>query len=136
MGPPHHEKISWSRRDKFQMKKSCPHPTTRKSRGLVVTNSNNIKMLKPLQITPCQIGLPRPYVVGFSAQLYNGMFKCHQLTYNALSNPHSRVPTWLQRLFLSRESKIHTKFLSFFLKKYTKFPPFSLKKYTKSPPIS
>ena len=38
LSPPHHEKISWSRGGKFQQKKNCPHPTTRKFRGLVVTN--------------------------------------------------------------------------------------------------
>ena len=82
----------------FNWKKSCPHPPTSKSRGLVVTNSNNIKMLKPLQITTCRIGLPWPYVVGFSAQLYDGMYKCHQLTYNALSDPHSHCFQWFPRL--------------------------------------
>ena len=100
----------------FNWKKSCPHPPTSKSRGLVVTNSNNIKMLKPLQITPCRIGLPWPYVVGFSAQLYDGMYKCHQLTYNALSDPHSHCFQWFPRLggprgkhpWLTKESYIQS----------------------------
>ena len=40
MPPPHHEKIILSCRDKFQMKKNCPHPTTRKLFCLVMTNLN------------------------------------------------------------------------------------------------
>ena len=62
-----------------------------------ISNTQN-NCCEPLQITPCRIGLPWPYVVGFSAQLYDGMYKCHQLTYNALSDPHSHWFQWFPRL--------------------------------------
>ena len=130
------EQIILSRRDKFQMKKNwllpqredyfvswwhrkinCPHPPTSKLFCLVVTNLKYTKnSCKPLQITPCRIGLPWPYVVGFSAQLYDGMYKCHQLTYNALSDPHSHCFQWFPRLggprgkhpWLTKESYIQS----------------------------
>ena len=73
LSPPHHEKIIWSRGDKFQMKKSCPHPTTRTSCCLVVTNLNYKK-------NPVESGCHGHYVVRFSAQLCDDMYKCHQLT--------------------------------------------------------
>ena len=83
----------------FKWKKNCPHPTTRKLFCLIVTNLKYTKnCCKLLQITPCQIGLPWPYVVGFSAQLYDDMYKCHQLTYSTLSFPHIHCFQWFPRL--------------------------------------
>ena len=105
LSSPHHEKITLSRGD---IEKKCPHPTTRKLFCLVVTNLKYTKYCcKPLQITPCRIGLPWPYVEGFSAQLYDGMYKCHQLTYNALSDPHSHYFQWFPRLDAPMTNNLH-----------------------------
>ena len=71
--PPHHKIILSSCHDKFQIQKNC---------------------CKPLQITPCRIRLPWPYVVGFSAML----------TYNALSDPNSHYFQWFPRLGGPREA--------------------------------
>ena len=45
----HHKNISWSTCDEFEMKRNCPHPTTRK---IIWSRGDKFQMKKKIAPTP------------------------------------------------------------------------------------